>query len=206
MVCALIAVAMLSPVQNKVPIPLFNGKDLTGWKADVPANDGKPNPVNPFIVRGKMLVSLGTPMGHLITEASYENYRLIVEYRYTKQAGNCGIIVHTGQPRFLRDFLPKGIEAQLMSGNAGDFHLFGETLFKPGSTTERAGKNLTDGSENPIGQWNTIVVDCRADQIRVWVNGDFVNHGTGSSVTKGAIGLQSEGAEVEFRRIELTPF
>ncbi len=206
MIATLIAVSLAVAPQNRVPIALFNGRDLAGWKVDVPDNDGKPTPVVPFIARNKVLVSLGTPMGHLITEASYENYRLVVEYRFPKSAGNSGVILHVSQPRFLRNFLPKGIEAQLMSGNAGDFHLFGEKLGKPNAPAENAGKNLTDGSENPVGQWNTMVVDCRADQIRVWVNGDFVNHGVGASVTKGAIGLQSEGAEIEFRRIELTPF
>lgn len=206
MIAPLLALAILAPAQNRVPIDLFNGRDLTGWKVDVPDNDGKPNPVIPFVARNKMLVSLGTPMGHLLTEKEYENYRLIVEYRFPAKAGNSGVILHATQPRFLRNFLPKGIEAQLMSGNAGDFHLFGEKLFKPGSETESAGKNFTDNSENPIGQWNTMVVDCRGSTIKVWVNGDFVNEGANASVTKGSVGIQSEGTEIEFRRLELTPF
>lgn len=205
MVASLIVFAMMTPAQNRVPVALFNGKNLAGWKVDVPDNDGKSNPVIPFVARNGMLVSLGAPLGHLITEQTFENYRLIVEYRYVNKAGNCGVIVHVSTPRF-RSFLPKGIEAQLRSGDAGDFHLFGETLLKPGENAGPAGKNFTDGSENPIGQWNTMVVDCRGDTIKVWVNGDFVNHGVGSSATKGAIALQSEGAEVEFRRLELTPF
>ena len=32
-------------------IPLFNGKDLSGWKPDVPAKDKDPNAPDSFIVR-----------------------------------------------------------------------------------------------------------------------------------------------------------
>ena len=58
--------------------PLFNGRDLTGWHVDVPSRDTTPSLRNPFIVRGGHLVSLGTPEGHLITDAIYANYRLDV--------------------------------------------------------------------------------------------------------------------------------
>ena len=49
-------------------VPVFNGKDLSGWTMDVPALDKKPNLAKPFIVRNGMLVSLGKPAGHLLTE------------------------------------------------------------------------------------------------------------------------------------------
>jgi len=202
---ALLAILLLSG-QAAQPVSLFDGKSLTGWHADVPDNDNKPDAKPAFITRDGLLVSLGTPMGHLITDASYENYRLVVEYRYVKEAGNCGVIVHASTKRF-RSFLPKGIEAQLRSGNAGDFHLFGETLKPRDPKVEATATripNLTDNSEKPIGEWNTMRVECRDNTIKVWVNADFVNDGIESSVTKGQIALQSEGAEVEFRKLELT--
>jgi hypothetical protein len=42
-------------------------------------------------------------------------------------------------------------------------------------------------------------------EIKVWVNGDLVNHATKCSESKGAITLQSEGALAYFRNIRLTP-
>jgi hypothetical protein len=150
-----------------------------------------------------MLVSLGTPMGHLITDKEFENYRLTVEWRWPKGAGNSGVIVHVTKPRALRNFLPQGIEAQLRNGDAGDFNLFNEKLFKPGYSTDPAGKNFTDDSEKPVGEWNSMTVECAGNEIKVWVNGTLVNHGVGASVTKGKIAIQSEGAEIEFRKIEL---
>ncbi|HRP33627.1 MAG TPA: DUF1080 domain-containing protein, partial [Agriterribacter sp.] len=61
---------------------LFNGRDLSGWHIDVPEMDTNATARNPFIVRNGLLVSLGTPNGHLITDAVYQNFRLQVEYRF----------------------------------------------------------------------------------------------------------------------------
>ena len=81
------------------PQDLFNGKDLTGWHADVPDLDNDSTINSPFIVRDGMLVSMGTPGGHLITDAVYQNYRLEVEYRFAGKPGNCGVLVHASAPR-----------------------------------------------------------------------------------------------------------
>src|SRR5262245_44001773 len=80
------------------PKPLFNGHDLAGWHADVPALDKNPTAASPFIVRNGLLVSLGKPGGHLITDAPHENYRLDVEYRFAGRPGNCGVLVHASKP------------------------------------------------------------------------------------------------------------
>ncbi|MCH7904501.1 MAG: DUF1080 domain-containing protein [Armatimonadetes bacterium] len=202
---AIIVLAALVSVQEPEPFSLFDGKSLKGWHQDIPDNDGKDSPVDAFTVRDGVLVSLGQPFGHLITDAQYENYKLVVEYRYSKEAGNCGVIVHVSIPRF-RSFLPQGVECQLRSGSAGDFFLFGETICRRSAPDEPLGRvpNMTDDSENEVGEWNTMVIECRGDEIKVWMNGDLVNDGVGCSVSKGQIALQSEGAEVEFRKLEMT--
>ena len=64
--------------------------------------------------------------------------------------------------------------------------------------------NLTDDSEKPLGEWNRMVIECVGDEVKVWVNGDLVNHGSDCTASKGRIALQAEGAEVEFRKLELT--
>jgi hypothetical protein len=198
---------------------LFNGKDLTGWHADVPAMDKDPGLKSPFIVRNGMLVSLGTPNGHLITDAVYENYRLEIEYRFAGKPGNCGVLVHASVPRSLYSMFPKSLEVQMMHQNAGDFWCIVEDIKVPdmekrrgpkekwGITegTERRIVNLTDGSEKPLGEWNTLTIECSGNAIKVWVNGDLVNHGFECTASKGQIAVQAEGAEVEFRKLLLTP-
>jgi len=198
---------------------LFNGRDLAGWSADVPAADEDPNIAPSFVVRDGMLVSLGKPEGHLVTDASYRDYRLAVEYRWTGEPGNCGVLVHASTPRRLYAMFPQSIECQMHSGNAGDFWCIGEDITVPDMEARRGPrdrwgvdgdrarriKNLTDDSEHAKGEWNEMVIECRGDTISVWVNGDLVNVGTGCTASEGRIALQAEGAECEFRRVELTP-
>lgn len=200
-------------------LPLFNGRDLAGWHIDVPAMDKDPSVPSPFIVREGKLVSLAQPGGHIITDAVHENYRLTVEYRFAAKPGNCGVLVHASTPRALYGMFPRAIEAQLMHTNAGDFWCIAQDITTPDMEARRGPKenwgvdgkkarripNLTDGSEKPPGEWNTMVIECLADKVKVWVNGDLVNYGYDSQVGRGQIALQAEGSEVEFRKVELTP-
>jgi hypothetical protein len=198
---------------------LFNGKDLSGWHADVPEKDGNPAAKDPFVVRDGMLVSLGTPGGHLITDDTFENYRLEAEYRFAAEPGNCGVLVHASKPRALYGMFPQSLEVQMNSGDAGDFWCIVEDIAVPDMETRRGPKenwgitegkerrirNLTDGSEKPPGEWNTMVIECVRDEVKVWVNGELVNHGSKCTAKKGQIAIQAEGSEVEFRKLELTP-
>jgi len=216
----LIALLLVSPIAIAEPVSLFNGKDLTGWHADVPAADKDPKIAPSFTVRDGMLVSLGKPGGHLITDKEYSNYKLEVQYRFSAKPGNCGVLVHASKPRVLYNMYPQSIEVQMMSGDAGDFWCIGENIEVPDMEKRRPKKdgqefgggakdarrilNLTDGSEKPPGEWNTMVIECRGDTVKVWVNGALVNDGSKCTATKGQIALQAEGSEVEFRKLELT--
>lgn len=59
--------------------------------------------------------------------------------------------------------------------------------------------------EKPVGEWNRSETICDAATITNIVNGVVVNHGTGSSHRAGKIQIQSEGAEILVRRVELRP-
>jgi Domain of Unknown Function (DUF1080) len=201
--------------------PLFNGRDLSGWTADVPARDADASAPASFVVRDRLLVSLGTPPGHLLTDASYRDYRLQVEYRFPGKGGNCGVLVHASKPRALYKMFPQSIEVQMQSGDAGDFWVIQEDIEVPEMETRRPRKdqqkwgaaegdarrilNLTDGSEKPLGEWNTMVVEAHGRSLKVWVNGALVNDGRNATADQGRIALQAEGTEVEFRRVEIGP-
>jgi len=225
-------------------VSLFNGKDLSGWHLDTPARDavgeatdfevkegvitfdtrkGEWWEVTPpsFIVRDGMLVSLGRPLGHLVTDGEYSNYKLVVEYRFPKKPGNCGVLVHASTPRALYDMFPASIEVQMMHQNAGDFWCIAENIEVPDMEARRPRKEgqafggtkddarrivkLVEGAEKPLGEWNTMEIECVGAEVKVHVNGILVNHGFNSTATKGRIALQAEGSEVEFRKVELTP-
>jgi hypothetical protein len=198
-------------------VSLFDGKSLSGWYMDVPDLQKDSSLRRPFIVRDGLLVSLGTPGGHLISDKSYENYILDFEYRFAGDPGNCGVLVHASTPRALYGMFPKSIEVQMMHSNAGDFWCIQENIQVENMEERRGPKenwgvtegkerriiNLTDGSEKPLGEWNQMKIKCEGDKITVWVNGDLVNDGFAATAQKGQIALQAEGAEVEFKDIVL---
>lgn len=198
-------------------IKLFDGESLEGWHMDVPDLEADSSLRIPFIIRDGLLVSLGTPEGHLITDQVYENFTLELDYRFAGKPGNCGILVHASEPRALYDMFPKSIEVQLMHSNAGDFWCIQQDIkvddmesrrgpkenWGVSEGKERRVRNLTDDSENPLGEWNHIKITCLKDRITVWLNGDLVNDGYGATAQKGQIALQAEGAEVEFKNVFL---
>jgi hypothetical protein len=212
-----VAISTFATAADK--ISLFNGRNHDGWHIDVPKMDNDPTVSSPFIIRDGKMVSLASPGGHIITDASFSNYRLEVDYRFAAKPGNCGVLVHASTPRALNGMFPKSIEAQLKTENAGDFWCIALDIKTPDMIARRGppeewgvdGKkkrrilNLTDGSEHPPGEWNTMVIECLDREIKVWVNGDLVNHGYACEANSGQIALQAEGSEVEFKRVELTP-
>ena len=59
------------------------------------------------------------------------------------------------------------------------------------------------GAEKPLGEWNTMEITCRGNEIEVKVNGYLVNQAKSLSQQCGAIALQSEGTPIEYRNIKL---
>jgi hypothetical protein len=198
---------------------LLNGKDLKGWHVDVPEMDKDPAVKSPFLIRNGLLVSLGTPGGHLITDAEYQNFRLTFQYRFAGKPGNCGALVFVSTSRALYEMFPKSIEIQMMNQNAGDFWCIQEDITVPDMEKRRGPKekwgvngdklrripNLTDGTEKPLGEWNSMTIECLKNSIKVWLNGELVNYGYNATAEKGQIALQSEGSEVEFKEVKVTP-
>lgn len=188
------------------PKPLFNGRDLTGWTYHL--DDPKVKMEQVWSVKGGVLHCTGKPVGYLITKKNdFENYVLTLEWRWLGKGGNNGVLVHVTKPGALGVW-PKCFEVQLQSGEAGDFWVIGTTLAienPAGRIEDRRHKNLTDGSEKPLGEWNTMEITCQGDEITVKVNGVLVNHATKLSQSKGAIALQSEGTPIEYQKIELRP-
>lgn len=202
-----------TPKSEATAIALFNGKDLNGWNAylveeNVPMADV-------WSVQDGLLVCKGQPMGYLFTKESFTNYRLVVEWRWAPggKPGNSGVLMRiNGDPMAL----PRSIEAQLASGNAGDLYGFHGMKIKGDSTRFRQipnhdlGGELSalpkiTGNEKTPGQWNTYEIEVLGPSITAMVNGQLVNQATDCEVMAGPIGLQSEGGEIHFRKVELTP-
>jgi hypothetical protein len=131
------------------------------------------------------------------------------------------VLVHASRLRALSAMFPQSIEVQMNHLHAGDFWCIHENIEVPDMETRRPRKegqkyggteadarrilNLTDNSEKPPGEWNTMAIEARGRTVKVWVNGDLVNEGFNSTADRGKLAIQAEGAEVEFRRLQIGP-
>ncbi len=187
------------------PQPLFNGKNFEGWTFDLIDPAVKPEAV--WSVFEGTVICKGRPPGVMRTLKDYSNYELTLEWRWAPGArpGNSGVLIHASKPREIFVW-PKSVEVQLGHGNAGDFWMVGETLSVAGSQPQgRRWWKKGEGNEKPPGQWNSARIRCEGKKVTVWINGILINEGIDLSATQGAICLQSEGGEVHFRKIQLTP-
>lgn len=200
----------LPEIPAQVPartIELYNGTNLDNWIADLPKGGTKDQV---WAVRDGIVYCSGRPDGHLLSDTSWKDYRLVVEWRWPADGdgGNNGVLVHTSDLHVLGNHFPRSIEVQLMSGNAGDFWVIGEDIQVPDMAARREGRhiwNLTDGAEKPFGEWNQMVVHAEGDTLTVWVNDVLVNQGHDSTASEGRITLQSEGAPCQYRRVSIMP-
>jgi hypothetical protein len=190
-------------------IRLFNGKDFTGWTYHLDDPNVKMEEVWSIDPAEGILICKGRPAGYIRTTADYTNYVLKLEWRFnpvTKQAGNSGVLLRVVGPDKV---WPKSVEAQLQSGAAGDFWLIdGARLDTPPERVDRGTPRhrlATKSNEKPIGEWNEYEITVDGGRVSLKVNGQVLNAGTNAEEVPGKIALQSEGSEIHFRNIRLTP-
>lgn len=188
-------------------IALFNGRDFSGWTYFLSDKNARWQDTWSIDPAEQTIICKGRPAGYIRTTRSFKNYVLRLEWRFPPgRAGNSGVLLRMVG----RDMVwPRSIEAQLQSGAAGDFWLIeGAALTTP---EERRDKNTprhrlsTGPNEKPVGEWNQYEITVNGDKVTLKVNDKIVNDGTGAEAFSGKICLQSEGAEVHFRNIRLTP-
>lgn len=195
------------------PMELFNGRNVTGWT--YVSGDPKATLESTWSVQDGILVCTGTPIGFIHTDREFTNFRMTVEYRWAPGAkpGNSGLFSRiNGPPRAL----PRTVEVQLMHGNAGDILTLQGMSMAPGQERSFEVKNhelagdirgvrKMQDAENPPGEWNRVEILAEGPNYTVWMNGRQINAASGIEVRQGAVGLQSEGGEIHFRRATLTP-
>jgi hypothetical protein len=204
--------------------PLFNGKDLTGWKMFPEPNKGQIKEISKKEENGKAVAYYGKvkddkevplwrvedgiligsgPHSHLFSErGDYENFRYRVEVMINDH-GNSGQYFRT---QFGPDF-PKGYEAQINSTH-GDRIRSGSLYPSFGKLTEEERKKILvfDQLVKP-DEWYTQEVIADGNHIVIKVNGkttvDYVDEK--NTFTKGHFALQGHdpGTVVKFRKVEV---
>jgi len=189
---------------------LFNGENLEGWQEFLVDEGVEKEEV--WSVRDGVLVCKGEPLGYLFTDGSFEDFRLTLEWRWEGEPGNSGVLLRIAGEA--QSFLPRCVEAQLMSGDAGDIWAFYGASVEGDAERFRdiedhedlgdfQGVGKIKAAEKPVGEWNTYEITLTGGDLTLKVNGELVNEATGLDVLAGPIGLQSEGGEIHFRKIAL---
>ncbi len=203
----LLSLFILSCSSDK-KVMLFNGEDLENWTIFV--SNSETDPEDLFWVEEGMITTSGKPHGYIRTNESYSNYKLHVEWKWTEEPTNSGVLINVQG----KDMIwPHCIECQLMHEKAGDLVLMGKGA---GVTVRDSSYMITseekrysvipkfeDSSENPVGDWNSYDITTLNGNIEVVVNGVIQHIGSDMTPTEGTILFQSEGSAMQFRNIYL---
>ena len=195
-------------------VPLFNGRDLSGWKNVNCAPET-------WGVRDGKIVCTGHPIGALRTERQYENFVLEFDWRHLESGGNSGMFAWASAINPVGVHFLRAIEIQALdegyialyekrTGKKGTFFsVHGDVFAIQGSEMNPIGRvngkrsAPTEDRSLPSPQWNHYRVEANDGKIRLHVNGKQVSGGDDCNYRKGYLGLESEGAPVEFRNLRI---
>jgi hypothetical protein len=141
-----------------------------------------------------VLICTGMPYGYLRTTQKYDDFEMELEWRFPDdENGNSGILLYTSEEDKV---WPDSIQVQLHQPVAG-------SIFP--SAGARSDNEIRDvrNVARPINQWNVCRISSSGGTISVDINGKRIGEVTGCRPSRGWIALQSEGAEVHFRRIRI---
>jgi hypothetical protein len=207
--CLILSLAKSAAQEAITPIhrtDLFNGRDFSGWTFCMKNNT---DPLLTWSVTNGVIHCTGKPSGYIRTKLSYSNYVVTVVWRFIKvapTADNTGVLVQIQPPDKV---WPKCIQNQGKSGRQGDLFVMSGAECKEHLVLGRDANTPValrgEPNENPVGEWNTNVTVCAGDNVKAIINGKLLNEITECTVSSGFIGIQSEGGDIEIRRMDLEP-
>ena len=161
---------------------LFDGKTLKGWevmnKAKFTAEEG--------------VIKLRGGAGWLRSEEEYSDFVLRLEVRWMKPRQDSGIFIRASKEG--KNWPDKRYEVQCENSNRVA-HLFGAKCSRDAKKAEALLKAPKE--------WNSFEVSCIGARCEVKLNDELVCTSDDLKMTKGFIGLQGEGGELEFRNISI---
>ena len=208
----LFSALFLKQAEKKEFKPLFNGKDLKGWYSFLKTK-GKNNDVDTvFSVNSGLLKITGKEFGYIVTEKTFTDFHLVVEFKWGEKKyppredkprdnGICYYVVSTDK------VWPRSVECQIQEGDCGDFWLIDSVTAVVDGVQQGPAKNTRvikkKDNEKPTGEWNRIEVIANKGKCTHIVNGVVVNEAGNVSLRHGRILIQSEGAEIYYRKIDI---
>lgn len=179
-------------------VPLFNGRDLSGWVV----------PDDTWSVSGGVIVCSGKPGGWLRSAKQYANFILRGEYKISPN-GNSGVFVRApiiGRASRI------GMEMQILDD-------YGKPPNKNSTGSIYDVVAPTKNMSKPAGEWNSFEITCDGRRVKIVLNGEKVvdvnlddpeingrlpeTHKLYKRLRRGYIGLQNHGSHVEFRNLRI---
>jgi hypothetical protein len=179
-------------------IRLFEGKDIKQWVIE---NDGQ------FVVENGLL-KLNGGTGWLRSKDTFDDYTLVIEFRFLEEGANSGIFVRTG-PTSNDDekgWPNNGYQVQCLDSLTDEHPLatmipYGAPPFEHESDLE-----ALERAHKPAGEWHRFEITCRDEKLTVKLNGETITRCTGIKNLSGHVGIQGEDGKLEFRKITLIMF
>jgi Domain of Unknown Function (DUF1080) len=198
-------------------VPMFNGKDLTGW---VNVNCAPET----FFVRDNMIITTGKPTGYLRTAKQYENFIAEFEWMHIPPrpgaVGNSGFFVWADPiPAIGGQGYTRGIEVQVLvnleykdkktgavtASSHGDLFSIWGAHCKPDRPHPTGAERCLPSENNCKGEneWNHYRVYANDGVIKLTVNGKEVSGISQCTPRKGYLALESEGSECRFKNLKI---
>src|SRR5271166_2669918 len=176
------------PLASKGWIPLFNGKDLDGWKPKITGYEAGDNFGNTFRVENGVLKvaydqysKFDGKFGHLFYKTSFSHYKLHIEYRFVGEQcpggpswafRNSGVMIHGQSAESMRkdQEFPVSIEVQFLGGNGKNTRPTGNVC-TPGTNIVMRDKLITQHCTNSSAktyhgdEWITVEVEVHGNGI-----------------------------------------
>ncbi len=164
-------------------VSMFNGQDFSGWQFG--GGYGLPEKLPPnWKVEDGLIKLAGGGAPHLGSQWDYEDFDVRFEWRALKERYNSGFYIRSGRKVGANQInLARKAAGNLMGGAKG-------------------GKAVPE-LQKPVGEWNEWRVLAVGDKVTFWCNGKQAWEVTGFKTPKGYIGLQAEGAPMEFRNLRI---
>jgi putative membrane-bound dehydrogenase-like protein len=219
-ICALVALAALSPAADPAPTPIFNGQSLDGWQGNPGIWSVKDNAITAEIKPGNSLDHNEWLWFH----QPLHDFELSLEYRISgNPSANSGIQIRSER---LPDNSARGLQCDLDDGAQWLGRIYDEhgraLLMERGSRVSIApdGRRWSDPFASPdsfraipaANSWNRYRIRASNTHIEVWINDVFFgaldDHQSNVARSSGLLGLQLHSgpgpASIQFRNILLT--
>jgi len=177
---------------NEGFVPIFNGRDLEGWKT-VDPNDRS------WSVEDGALTCSGGPGGYIYNVNRCRDFALRLQYQIAPN-GNSGVFFRVSD---IRDFPGSGAEIQVLDSFGSD----------PSPHGAGALYGVIAPSKNtalPADQWNQLEITCWGGRLAVVMNGEQVidvgleqYEGLKNLPPEGHLGLQNHGSRVAYRDLRV---